>query len=172
MPSDAQENSEREELWSQWCRRPVHLKHLSFDEWLQDRGGGVGSKPVAATVVTEPKLSLPGRERHEAGRMNKLEGRYAQHLELRRTAGEIRYYLFEAVKLRLAAATFWTPDFVVAMPDGAAYPIELHEVKGHWEDDARVKIKVAAREFASLFRVVAVRWDKGAKDWKFEEFKA
>lgn len=43
---------------------------------------------------------------------------------------------------------------------------EVHEVKGHWEDDARVKIKVAAELYP--FKFIAVRKQKGA--WLFEEF--
>lgn len=40
----------------------------------------------------------------------------------------------------MADKTFYSPDFIVPALDC----IEVHEVKGHWEDDARVKIKVAA----------------------------
>ena len=52
---------------------------------------------------------------------------------------------------------------MVLRPDGA---FEIHEVKGHWEDDARVKIKVAAELYP--FKFIAARKVKGA--WLFEEF--
>lgn len=80
--------------------------------------------------------------------MNKLEAAYAAELDLLLRAGEIRSWAFEAVKLRLAAKTFYSPDFLVVAKDGS---IELHETKGHMEDDAAVKIKVAARLFP-MFR--------------------
>lgn len=64
---------------------------------------------------------------------------------------------------RLADKTFYTPDFVVLAPDGV---LEMHEVKGFWEEDARVKIKVAAAQFP--FRFVAITRDKG--NWSFESF--
>ena len=70
----------------------------------------------------------------------------------------------EAVKLRLADKTFYTPDFVVIRADGG---IELHEVKGHWEDDARVKIKVAATQHP-WFRFLAVK--AGKTGWQYETF--
>lgn len=98
--------------------------------------------------------------------MNRLETRYAEHLELRRVTGEIRSYRYEPWKLRLAAKTYYNFDFSVVMPDGS---IELHEVKGHWEDDARVKIKCAADKFDE-FKFVAVKWKKN-QGWIFEEFK-
>lgn len=101
--------------------------------------------------------------RREPGTMNKLEREYAQRLEMLRVGGVVAWYSFDAVKLRLAASTFYTPDFLVMLSCGA---LEVHEVKGHWEDDARVKIKVAADKFP--FRFVAV--SKVSGDWKFEEF--
>lgn len=47
--------------------------------------------------------------------------------------------------------------------------MELHEVKGHWEDDARVKIKVAAEQHP-WFRFLAVRARGGV--WEIERFGA
>lgn len=101
----------------------------------------------------------------QPGEMNKTERAYSEALEDRKAAGEIASWQFDAVKLRLAAKTFYTPDFLVMLADGS---IEFHEVKGHWEDDARVKIKVAARLFP--FRFLAVRKVKGG--WQEEEIKS
>lgn len=98
-----------------------------------------------------------------AGKMNGTEAKYAQHLSDLRMAGEILWYGFEAVKLRLADNTFYTPDFAVMAKDGV---IEMHEVKGFWQDDARVKIKVAAAQFP--FRFFAFKTSKGG--WEREMF--
>lgn len=98
------------------------------------------------------------------GEMNKTERAYAEYLERLKLGGQICDWKYEAVKLRLADKTFYTPDFMVVMPDGV---IELREVKGHWEDDARVKIKVAAEQFP--FRFIAVRKGRGGS-WEKEEF--
>ncbi len=90
--------------------------------------------------------------RLKAGKMNKTESEWAQYLELRKSAGLVSWYKFEGIKLRLADNTFYSPDFAVMLADGS---LEIHEVKGHWRDDARVKIKVAADLYP--FRFLAVR---------------
>lgn len=72
------------------------------------------------------------------GEMNKTETEYAQHLELLKRAGEILDFKFEPLKLSLAKNTSYTPDFMVINKN---LEIELHEVKGFWKDDARVKTK-------------------------------
>jgi hypothetical protein len=95
--------------------------------------------------------------------MNKLERDYAGYLEGLKIAGRVIWYEFDAVKLRLAHATFYTPDFLVMFADDT---LEVHEVKGHWEDDARVKIKVAADKFP--FRFKAIKKERG--QWAEEAF--
>lgn len=108
------------------------------------------------------------RRRHEPGQMNSTEKRYAASvLEPRRMAGEIEAYHFEKVKIRLADKTFYTPDFMVILP---SMEIEFHEVKGHWEDDARVKIKVAAETFPARFISAMPVAKKHGGGWKIEEF--
>jgi len=99
--------------------------------------------------------------------MNKLETAYQQHLEMRRLAGEIIWYEFEKIKFKLAPNTFYTPDFIVMLPDGL---IEIHEVKGFWEDDARVKIKVAADQFPFVFRAIRRASKKDGGGWIIEDF--
>ncbi len=97
------------------------------------------------------------------GVMNKTEAAYAARLELLQRAGEIQSYAFESVKFKLAPLTFYTPDFMVIAADDV---VEFHEVKGFWEDDARVKIKVFAAMYP--FRVRAITYKK--KEWVTEEF--
>jgi hypothetical protein len=101
--------------------------------------------------------------RLKQGAMNKTEAAYAQHLRMREMAGEVAWYRFEGIKLRLADNTFYSPDFAVMLADGS---MEIHEVKGFWTDDARVKIKVAAELYP--FRFVAIKLVKGK--WETEEF--
>jgi len=114
------------------------------------------------------KWRVRGRARTQPkrdGAMNKLETRYAAELEARRLAGEIASWSFEPEKLRLADRTFYEPDFRVVLADGL---IEFHEVKGFWEDDARVKVKVAAEQHPYAF--VGVTHSKQA-GWEFERFE-
>jgi len=84
--------------------------------------------------------------------MNGTETEYEAILDGRRHHGEIAWYKFEGVKLRLADNTFYTPDFAVMLSDGS---MQLHEVKGFWQDDAKAKIKVAASLYP--FEFIAVR---------------
>lgn len=105
--------------------------------------------------------------RLKSGVMNDMESRYAKHLESRRIAGEIEWYKFEGIKLRLADNTFYTPDFAVMLIDGT---IELHETKGHWTDDARVKIKVAADMYPFRFIALKNRSKREGGGWSEENF--
>jgi len=73
--------------------------------------------------------------------MNKGETRYARGIEYLRLEGRILWWGFQALKLRLGGGAWYTPDFTVITRSGA---IECHEYKGHWEEAARVRIKVAA----------------------------
>jgi hypothetical protein len=105
--------------------------------------------------------------RLKVGTMNKTEAAYAATLDARRHAGEVAWFKFEGMKLRLADNTFYTPDFAVMLADGA---LEMHEVKGFWQDDARAKIKVAADLYPLRFIAVRVRSKKEGGGWVIEEF--
>lgn len=105
--------------------------------------------------------------RLKQGEMNATEREYAAFLELRRQAGEIAWFKFEGIKLRLADSTFYTPDFAVMDADNV---IECHEVKGHWQDDARVKIKVAASLYPFRFKAYRKRAKKDGGGFAEEVF--
>lgn len=105
--------------------------------------------------------------RLKPGVMNKTERAYADTLEWRRRAGEVVWFKFEAIKLRLADNTFYTPDFLVMLADGT---LEAHEVKGHWRDDARAKIKIAAELYPFRFIAVTPRAKRDAGGWNVETF--
>lgn len=100
-----------------------------------------------------------------AGTMNKTESAYADHLQAQMLGGKILGWRYEAYKLRLADRTWYTPDFVVQTQDGT---IELHEVKATRstgklliEDDAAVKIKVAADQYPEFLFLLAGRSRSG-----------
>lgn len=108
--------------------------------------------------------------RMKAGKQNNTEKAYGQVLELRKRAGEVLWYAFEGIKLRLADNTSYTPDFAVMLSDRT---IELHEVKGApgiFTDDARVKVKVAAEKFPFRFIVAYPRKKRDGGGWTFQEF--
>jgi hypothetical protein len=86
-----------------------------------------------------------------AGQMNKTEQAYAAHLELIKASGDVLWWKFEGVKLRLAHNTFYTCDFMLLRRDGQ---IIMDEIKGFMTDDAAVKIKVAASLYPFQFRII------------------
>lgn len=113
------------------------------------------------------KLNYQALGRLKTGEMNKTEARYAEHLRLQQFAGEILWYKFEGIKFRLADNTFYSPDFAVMLANGQ---IEIHEVKGFWVEDARVKIKVAADLYPFKFLAVKEKSKKEGGGWEIEEF--
>lgn len=124
------------------------------------------SKPAARGGMQ----AMQALGRLKAGELNKTEEAYRAHLDMRRMAGEVLWYSFEPFRLNLAPKTTYTADFLVQLASGH---LEVHEVKGFWTDDARVKIKVAAK-MLPVFKFVAIkRVDEGkgkAPSWAVEEF--
>lgn len=113
------------------------------------------------------RLPIARGRRRTPGEMNRLEARYAQQLEARKAAGEILWYEFEAVKLKLGNdwKTTILVDFFVMLANGE---LEAHETKGGWfPEHNRAKLKVAARLFP--LRFILVRNPSKAAGWTFEE---
>ena len=124
------------------------------------------SRSQKAAAEAMPKRQLARVRTVEVGAdgRNKTEVRYEMEvLKPLLFAGKILSYRFEPIKFRLAKRTFYTPDYEVVTPTH----IEYHEVKGFWEDDARVKIKVVA-ELNPHFLFVGVQYKK--KQWISEQF--
>lgn len=113
----------------------------------------------------KPELLALGRLK--TGAMNKTEAAYERDLRDAQTLGDILWYRFEGLKLRLADNTFYTPDFAVMSSDGV---MECHEVKGFWRDDARAKIKIAAEMYPFRFKAVKAEAKKRGGGWKVEAF--
>jgi hypothetical protein len=113
----------------------------------------------------KPELLALGRLK--TGTMNKTEAAYECFLRDAQSLGDILWYRFEGLKLRLADNTFYTPDFAVMASDGV---MECHEVKGFWRDDARAKIKIAAEQYPFRFKAVQALAKKHGGGWKVELF--
>jgi len=110
--------------------------------------------------------------------MNSTERAYSEFLELRKIAGNVSAWWFEAITLKLGPDCRLTMDFLVQLPDGI---MELHDTKGRKkktkkdgsvahgaliEDDARVKLSVAAGMYPFVIRT-AFKLPNG--DWCVEE---
>ncbi len=96
--------------------------------------------------------------------MTQLEARYAGTLEYLKVGGVIMDWRFEALKFRLAKRTWYTPDFLLVYPSR----YEVHETKGFWEDDARVKFKACA-DLYPWFHFVAVT-ERKKDEWVYEHY--
>lgn len=109
--------------------------------------------------------------RLKTGAQNKTEASYeASVLRPAMMAGEVLWYRFEGLKLRLADNTFYTPDYAVLRADGL---LEAHEVKGSahiFADDAKVKIKVAASLYPFRFIAVFPRSKRDNGGWNVIEY--
>lgn len=137
-----------------------------------NRGGAGGPwrtlnrQAIAALSPARPPGVIATGQPRERG-MNALETAYAAELERRREAREIHWWLYEGLKLKLADNTFYTPDFAVMRIGGE---LEIHETKGFWREDARLKIKVAAGLYPFRFLGVTRRSKRDGGGWAFEEF--
>lgn len=117
----------------------------------------MGLGHLTSEAKTPPKRT--GRILHAEPSMNRTESRYAQHLENERKAGHIQCWQFEAIRLRLAAYTFYNPDFLVEDTEGHLW---ILEVKGYLRDDASLKYKAIQSKFP-FFRFVMIHPHK--KGW-------
>lgn len=106
--------------------------------------------------------------RLKTGERNKTEAAYETLLDARQRVGDVAWFKFEGLKLRLADNTFYTPDFAVMLASGQ---IECHEVKGFWQDDARAKIKIAADMYPFRFIAARPRSKKDGGGWDIEVFE-
>lgn len=133
---------------------------------------GTRGQPNMADTSRPPFLGAPAHGRRALGRlktgeMNKTEAAYDIHLWHLHSDGKVLWHKFEGIKLRLADNTFLTVDFAVMLANGQ---LEMHEVKGFWEDDARVKMKVAAELYPFRFIAVKPIAKKLGGGWSVEEF--
>lgn len=112
------------------------------------------------------KKGLYALGRLKTGELNKTEQAYASTLEAQKASGEVLWYKFEGMKLRLADNTFYTPDFAVMLSNGQ---IQCHEVKGFAMDDSMVKIKVAAEIYPFKFVLVRSKLKKNGGGWDIRE---
>jgi len=125
-------------------------------------------KPIRRASSPQSRLFAKGRL--PVGTMNKSEAAYEREvLKPALQRGEIAWYRFEAIKLRLADNCFLTVDFPVMTGDGQ---IEMHDVKGAKaiiQEDAKVKMKVAAAAFPFVFKYAFPVPKKNGGGWTIEE---
>ena len=140
------------------------LRLRSMDDLLATQARiNAAASPLAAVDQVERVLAHGAVRKRD---MNRTEAAYGTLLERRKVLGEVAWFDFEAVTLKLADDTRYTPDFPVLLADGT---IEMHEVKGHMRDDAWVKLKLAARLFPFRFILVRRVAKNAGGGWTFQE---
>lgn len=125
------------------------------------------NEAAIAKLTPAPPAGLRARGRLRDREMNALETAYAAELEARRGRRALAWWAFEAIVLRLADRTHYKPDFAVM---GIGGELEIHETKGYWREDARLKIKLAAAQFPFRFLGITRATQRGGSAWIVEEF--
>lgn len=110
--------------------------------------------------------------------MNKNEAAYAAHLATEYRLGEILWWRFESIKLRISDSCFITVDFFVVTKDGE---LQCHDTKGtkmkrstkgeryavpYIEEDAIVKLRTVAEMFPFKVKAVYYSGDR----WESKDF--
>lgn len=131
---------------------------------------------VGESIAKRLGVSAKGKRRagsSERGQMNRLETRYAEHLELRRAAGDVVWIGYEAATFRLTGpfgagmkAVRYTPDFLVLRADGT---LEAHEVKGFRDEKDILRLKVAASFIPLVFFLVESIPKREGGGWSVSE---
>jgi hypothetical protein len=119
------------------------MKPSQLNKLLQDASPDV---KAAWAKACERQYGKPTSTLDEMG-WNKSERAYADHLERKRLAGEIKGWEWtgksKAHRLSIGAGRHYKPDFYVTLLDGE---VEIHEVKGRKFDGGMVRFDMAAKE--------------------------
>lgn len=119
----------------------------------------VSPSPVAEAALVE--CVMPATPSTDEERLNKTEKAYLAHLR----AHGFRWIGIQSLTLKLGDDCRYSPDFITISISGE---LTAREVKGFFRDDAKVKIKVAARMFPWI-KFIVVRKDKSG--WTHEPMK-
>lgn len=113
--------------------------------------------------------------KRRAGDMNKGEAAFGRHLQWRKENGEVLWYAFEPIRLKLGDRCHFSPDFaaIELRPEHGGWRLCFYDCKGkkgdsyYAKEDAVIKIKTAATIYRCF--TFAIVWpDKGT--WLKREF--
>ena len=136
---------------------------MSTPRWTEEQLQAHQQRAAAAPPAVPKPLPVATGKVRDPG-MNKTEAEYAGILEARRKKGEIAWWQYEAITLKLADNTRYTPDFVVLLASGE---LEVHETKGGFiREDGWLKLKIAAGMFPLRFLLCQKLAKKDGGGWK------
>lgn len=135
-------------------------------EWFKKASAQL---PSDARVDTNAFLNITGQIMLTAllprvRKMNKWETAFGQLLDEKKRSGQIDDFEFEALSFKLARGARYKPDWVAW--SGAR--VICYEVKGHWREAARVRIKVAAHRYRWASFVAVTRKNQQWSEERFE----
>ena len=142
-----------------------HIKLSDLPASFQNQALSQLAKQVEPEPVqpdTSIKTAFSIAPSTDEDKLNKTESAYLD--ELRSNDQYIAVHI-QAITLKLGDDCRYTPDFLTIDRNGKC---KCHETKGFWRDDARVKIKCAARMYRWI-EFVAVTKQKS--DWIYEQIK-
>ena len=136
-----------------------------------------GSVGPCAVVLDKAAMRARGRVRKKKGEMNETEKAFARELDMQKLAGEVLWYGFENWTFLLADKTSYTPDFPVLYATMELWAIDVKgttktpggKYKAFSEEDARVKIKLAADLFPLRFGVAYLLPKSAGGAWRIDE---
>lgn len=148
-----------EDQYKEWQCRQRAVKSKAGAIKNKNQGQRTGQSKNGTQSKTRSPGKAIARHKPTPGQMNKTETRYLEHvLDPAIRAGKYTSARFEAIKLRLADRTFYTPDFKVINAETGH--IEIHEIKGGYiTEDGRMKWKIAAEQFPE-FRWLLIQQKK------------
>lgn len=128
-----------------------------------DAGSAANPAPshIGASGASPIRVKFTSHKTTDEEKLNKTEKAYLAYLR----GLNPQWLGIQNVTLKLADDTRYTPDFVAIDNCGIFH---AREVKGFFRDDAKVKIKVAARQFTWIRFTLAFKDGNG---WRHEEVK-
>lgn len=126
-----------------------------------------GAKSAPKQSTSKERLHALGRKKK--GEMNATEQKFANYLRTLEITGEVLWWKHEGIKLQLADRTTLTVDFNVMHADGLLVMVDVKGAKAIIEEDAKVKLKVAAEAYPFVFKYAFPRQKKDGGGWIFEE---
>jgi len=110
--------------------------------------------PESHPAPTRGKEQLYALGRLKVGEKNATEQRYEDEvLRPGLIAGDLLWYRFEGIKLRLADNTFLTVDYAVLPANGVLTMVDVKGSAAIVQEDARVKMRVAAEQYPFAFQL-------------------
>jgi len=135
-----------------------------------------GSIVPVADVQRKTDLRARGRVRKRAGEMNRTEAAFVEELKRMQTVGEIVWWRWDCLTLRMADRTHYHPDFAVLYADGLLRLIDTKgcttkdgKYKPFCEEDATLKMKIVADQFPIVIAIAYRLPKKAGGGWRIED---